>query len=148
MKPLIFVLTIQLFLTTKVFSQENDRKVLLAYHRGTSSPTGDFRSTDFDEESAAYAQVGIVQDLSFSYKLRPKFGLIALLRGQVNSINVGNYAQDLANYFGESTPSGTTSVRVETSGYTAGGFMVGAYGSLPIIEKLSFEPRFLLGIYF
>lgn len=127
-----FCINDSIFLTTKVVSHEEDRKIMLSYHRGTSRPTGDFRSTDFDEKKAAYAEAGIIQDFSFSYKLKPKFGLIALLRGQANSIDVDNRNPGI-------------NFRVESGYWGMGGFLLRATGSFPISAKASFDTRAMLG---
>jgi hypothetical protein len=145
MKKLILLYTIQLILIVNVFSQDQDRKFCISINIGASQPTGDFGSTDFDKSEAAYATEGVVFDISFCYKLNPKFGVIGIWRGQANRLNLSDYAQDLANYFGSGNPTGSTSVSVESSAYSLGGIMAGLFGSFPITDKLSFVPRTLIG---
>ena len=84
-------------------------------------------------------------DFTCGYKIRENIGLIAIYRSQANGVDVGAYAQDLANYFGTGNPAGTTSVTVESNVYSLGGIMAGTYGAFPIADKLSFEPRILIG---
>lgn len=145
-KKIVYLLAIQFMITTSVFSQAQNQKSQIGINLGSSFSTGNFGSTDFDESESAYAKNGISSEISFSYTFHPKIGLTALWRGQVNRIDIGNYAQDLANYFGAGYPAGTTSVNVETSGYSLRGMMAGIYGSFPILDKLSFQPRLLVGI--
>jgi hypothetical protein len=145
MKKVILLLTIQFIVASSIFSQDQNSKAFVAINIGTSLPTGNFASTDFDEAEAAYANNGVVLDISFNYKFHPKLGVTAVWRGQGNSIDVGNYAQDLANYFGSGYPAGNTSVSVETSAYSLGGIMAGLSGSFPIADQLYFEPKALIG---
>lgn len=121
-----------------------NRKGFTAINIGTSIPTGNFGSKDFYTNTSGYASIGLISDFSFGYEVHPNFGITALLRSQVNGLDAGAYAQDLANYLGAGS-TGSTSVTVETSSYSLGGIMAGVYGSFPISEKLSFEPRLLLG---
>jgi hypothetical protein len=147
MNKAILLFTIPFIVTTNVFSQvkenysqDDDRKGFASINLGVSIPTGNFGSDNFNNNEAGFATSGAVFDISFGYKFRPKLGVTAVWRGQANGIDVGTYAQSLANFFGSG------SVSVETSAYTLGGIMTGLYGSFPIAAKLSFEPRALVGL--
>jgi len=146
MKKAILLLIIPFVVTTNAFSQDkekysqdDDRKGFASINLGVSIPTGNFGSDNFNNNDAGFATSGAVFDISFGYKFRPNLGVTAVWRGQANGIDVGTYAQSLANYFGSG------SVSVETSAFALGGIMAGLYGSFPIADKLSFEPRALVG---
>ena len=145
MKKISLLLTVFFVSTVKSFSQDNDRKGFASINLGFSIPVGNFASNNFNSGEAGYATTGVFSEITFSHKIRPKFGITATSRGQANGVDVGAYAQDLANYFGSGNPSGNTSVSVESSVYSLSGIMAGLYGSFIIANKFSFEPRVLIG---
>jgi hypothetical protein len=145
MKKISLLLMVYLVALTNCFSQKNDRKGFASINLGFSIPTGNFGSKDFTDNNAGYAATGIVSQITFGYKFHPNIGILGISQGQVNAVNVGDYAQDLANYYGASNPSGNTSVAVESSVYSLSGMMAGLFGSFHITKKLNFEPRFLIG---
>lgn len=146
MKKALLLLTIPFVVTTNIFSQDkekysqdDDLKGFASINLGVSIPTGNFGSDNFNNNDAGFATSGAVFDISFGYKFRPNLGVTAVWRGQANGIDAGTYAQSLANYFGSG------SVSIETSAFAIGGIMAGLYGSIPIADNLSFEPRALVG---
>lgn len=145
MKRVFIMSTVFFLFSTEGISQNNDRRGFSSFNLGISLPTGNYKSTNFSNSESGYASTGFCLDFTLGYKIRPKLGLTALLRSQANSLNVGAYAQDLANYFGRNNPALTTSVSVESSAYSIGGIMGGGYGSFLMKDKLSFEPRILIG---
>jgi len=133
-------------LSSNLFSQDNGnlsqgegRKGFVAIHLGSSNPTGDFGSDNFDNNEAAFARGGAVFDFSFGYKLRPNMGLTAIWRGQANRFDAATYAQSMANYFGSGY------VSVQRSPYSISGLMAGVFGSYPTKYKFIIEPRVLAG---
>ncbi len=145
MKKLILLSSVLFFFCIKGVSQDNDRKGFTSTNLGLSFPTGNFGSTIFTNSEAGYAMNGLVFDITFGHKILKSLGVTAIYRSQGNSVDVGAYAQDLANYFGRNNQAGTTNVSVESSAYSLGGIMAGFYGSFPMAKKLSFEPRVLVG---
>ncbi|MBM3418446.1 MAG: hypothetical protein FJY17_05930 [Bacteroidetes bacterium] len=145
MKKVVLFLTFHLLLTSKGISQDDDRKGFTSINLGVSIPTGNYGSTDFNNSEAGYATTGLVIDYTFGHKISKNLGVSAILRSQANGVDVGVYAQGLANYLGASNPSESTSVRVKSSVYSLGGLLAGIYGTFPIANKLSFEPRAMVG---
>lgn len=146
MKKAILLLTILFSVTLNVVAQndekhshDSDRKGFASINLGVSIPTGSFGSDNINDNEAGFATNGAVFDITFGYKFRPNLGATVVWRGQANGIDVGTYAQSLANLFGSG------SVSVESSALTLGGIMAGLYGSFPMADKLSFEPRALIG---
>jgi hypothetical protein len=147
MKKTIVIMMFSCLVSSSLFSQENvgnakpveGRKAYVALHLGSSNPTGDFGSDNFNNSKAAFARGGAVFDLSFGYLLRPNFGLTAVWRGQANLFDASTYAQSMANFFGDG------SVSVVRSPYSLGGLMAGVYGSYPTKYKFIIEPRVLAG---
>ena len=145
MKKVILLSTVLFLFSTKGLSQDNDRKGFTSTNLGVSIPTGNFGSNNFSNSESGYATTGLIFDITFGHKILHNFGVTAIYRSQANGVDVDAYAQDLANYFGAGNPAGTTSVSVESSAFSLGGIMAGIYGSFPIADKLSFEPRVLVG---
>ena len=146
MKKTILITMLSCFISLNLFSQESgtvkkveNRKAYVAIHLGSSSPTGDFGSDNFDNSEAAFARGGAVFDISFGYKLKPNWGLTAVWRGQANVFDAATYAQSMANYLGAGY------VSVSRTPYTLGGVLGGIYGSYPTKYKFIIEPRLLLG---
>ncbi|MCC7296955.1 MAG: hypothetical protein IT244_01375 [Bacteroidia bacterium] len=147
MKKSIIITMLSCLVSSNLFSQENgnvgqveERKGYVAIHLGSSNPTGDYGSDNFDNSEAAFAKGGAVFDISFGYKLLPNLGLTAVWRGQANSFDAATYAQSMENYLGAGY------VSVQRSPYSIGGIMAGVYGSYPTKYKLIIEPRVLCGI--
>ncbi len=136
------LLTVALSITTlTIVAQDNlIDKGYLAVSFGSSTPIGDFASTNRNNSSSGYAKSGLLFDLSFGYKFSKYFGMATLLRGQVNKVD----AQTLSNQAFQDIPD-ATSITVNTTGWTIGGYMAGGYGSFPISEKMSIESKVLFG---
>lgn len=145
MKKVILLMSVLFLFSTKGHSQDSDRKGFTSINLGLSIPTGNFRSNNFSNSESGYATTGLIFDITFGHKILHNLGVTAIYRSQANGVNTGAYAQDLANYFGAGNPAGTTSVSVKSSVFSLGGIMVGLYGTFPIVDKLSFEPRVLVG---
>lgn len=126
--------------------EENDRNGFASVNYGLNIPTGNYGSKKFSNSEAGFATKGSVFDIAFGHKILPKLGVMAMSRGLANGFDVGEYAQGLANYLGPSNPMEVTTVGVESNSYSLGGLLTGIYGSFPIANKISFEPRLLAGI--
>lgn len=135
MKIFLVGVTIFLLTATKCLSQD---KGYIAISVGPSIPIGDFASKNGNNSSAGWATSGAIFDISFAYKLGQKFGLSGLLRGQTNSIDNSALASEFVKQNGGSWT-------VSSKAWTLGGFMFGAYGSLPISDKVSFDTRAMIG---
>lgn len=135
MKKVFVLLAVLSMISASSFSQD---KGYFAVNIGPSIATGDFASTD-NKEGAGFAKGGAIFDLTFAYEVAPNFGLMAMLRGQANTVD----AQALADEFAKQNPllSGT----VEATSWGLGGLMIGAYGSLPLSNKVFFQPRAMIG---
>jgi hypothetical protein len=107
---------------------------------GPSFPLGDFASTDWDKEDAGGATPGAVFDITFAYKLGGgNFGITAILRGQANPMDVQSMADEIA------LEEPGISWTVESDGWGVGGLMFGGFGSFAVSEKISFDPRVMIG---
>jgi hypothetical protein len=145
MKKLIGLLVFTSIITTTGLTQEDVRKSFTSINLGVSFPSGNFKSTNFDNIEAGYANIGSIFDITFGYKFHPSLSVATLLRGQVNTFNAGDYAQGMADFLGAGYPAGSTSVSVYSSNYSMGGIMAGIIGSFPVVDKVSFDPRVLIG---
>lgn len=132
---LVFVLT-----TIFCFGQVTTDKGYIGISLGPSFPTGDYASTDLDNENAGFAKGGAIFDFSFGYKLGKYFGIAAMLRGQSNPIDAVAIETASANSF----PG--IAWNVDADPWSLGGLMLGLYGSFPIGPgQTAFETRLLIG---
>lgn len=134
-----------LFVSNSTTAQDTTRKAYIAIHLGTNFSIGDFGSTAISNSSAGYAKNGHLLDITFGYKTHPHLGFTVVWRGQVNYMDVGAYAQNMADYIAVGNPPGSVAVSVKSSAYTLGGIMAGVYGSYLLSPMVHFEPRVLLG---
>lgn len=116
------------------------KKGFIGIALGPSLPIGDFASKDPKNNSAGYANMGAIFDISFAYKFGKQFGIAALIRSQSNSTD----AQALADQLSQEIPGGISGT-VESKMWSIGGYMVGGYGSFQISSKVSFDARLMLG---
>jgi hypothetical protein len=147
MKKTILLFALKSLLLSHLFSQEkNERKGYSSIILGASIPTGNFKSENFYNNEAGYANGGILFDIAFAYNFHPKLGVKSIMRGQANPLDAGTYAQDLADFLGEDYAAGSTTVSVQSSVYSLGGMLVGLNGSFPIEKNIKFEPYALIGL--
>jgi hypothetical protein len=137
MKNLFMLSLILVFNTIYSFSQD---KGYIAVSLGPSIPTSDFASKNIDNEAAGFAQPGGMIDISFGYKLSKNYGIAAMLRGQINNLDKDAISTEIT----KGLPWVNDNVR--TGSWKIGGLMVGGYGTFPITNKVSFEPKFLFGL--
>jgi hypothetical protein len=139
-RSLMLAITFLLLGVWEVNAQEKGQKGYIGLLIGSSTPFGDFASTDSRSEGAGYASTGALIDISFGYKFGKYFGIAALLRGQQNPTEIQSLVQHLA----DGLPSGFALSGSSTS-WTIGGAMVGLYGSFPLGGKVDLDTRVLLG---
>lgn len=138
MKQFIFSILAVFTISTQCYAQGKKGFIGIAF--GTSIPFGDLSSKDIDNEAAGWANSGAVFDITFAHKLGDGlFGITGLLRGQANPTDVGALADEFANEY----PG--VYWTVESDGWGIGGLMVGGYGSFPVSDKISFDPRAMIG---
>lgn len=138
MKKIIIVAIVAMSVITSSYAQE--QKGYIGISLGPSIPVGDLASKNFDNDEAGYANTGAVFDISFAYKLGDgNFGITALIRGQANPTD----AQIIADEFSRQFPSANWTV--ESDSWGIGGLMFGGFGSFPVSEKISFDPRAMIG---
>ncbi len=136
----IYTLILMIFISSNIIAQNETDKGYIAITIGPSFPTGDFASTDVDNEKAGLAGTGAIFDLSYAHRLGKNFGIAAMLRGQSNPIDEAAFIAAAVN----ASPGISWSIKSDP--WSLGGIMVGVYGSFPIGSgKTAFEPRLLLG---
>lgn len=146
MKKIIALYLLLLTPFIKGFAQDSEQKGFISVNLGLSAPVGNFASKVYNNNRAGYATLGFVRDYTFGYQIKPKLGLIAVLRNQANGVDASSQAQGFENELRATYPTSSPSVTMQSDLYSFGGILVGTYGKLPISDKLSFEPRFLLGL--
>lgn len=146
MKKLRLFTMIFIFSVSNLFAQNPVNKGFFSVNIGPSIPTGNYASKVYNNNAAGYATIGFVRDYSFGYKIHPKLGLTAVFRSQANGYDANSYAQGLENYLQAKYPNSAAKVTMVSNAYTFSGMLAGVYGIFPISEKMSFEPRFLMGL--
>lgn len=117
-----------------------DKKGYIGISLGPSFPLGDLASKDPYNSASGWATTGAIFDISFAYKIgEGNFGVTALLRGQANPTDAQKQADLLSNQ------SPDIIWTVDSDGWGIGGLMIGGFGSFPISEKTSFDPRIMIG---
>ncbi len=131
---LIFIFS---FSHLDLYSQD---KGYLAISIGPSFPVGDFRSIDFDNERAGFAEVGTVTDFSFAYRFGKSLGIAAMLRWQSNGLDIDPLLSEMKKLYPTAKWSATS------DNWTLNGFLLGFYSSFPIEKSTTcFEVRAMLG---
>ena len=129
MKNFIFIL-LTLSQIPLIFAQDPGFRQEWAYTRrgyigisvGAAIPTGNFASTDIDDEYAGYAQTGFsLQLVNFGYRFGNRLGLAAMWSGAAFKMD--------AAAFGKS--SGLGSNNFETDYWSSGALMAGLLVSVP-----------------
>jgi len=133
------------FLSNQAKAQDCARNGFVSLHLGLSIPTGDYGDNNFDNVDAGFATVGSVFDITFGYQMTSKLGVSVLFRGQANGFDANTYANGFASFLRSGSSSGNPTVYHSSSAYSIGGMMAGIYRSIPMNEKLKFEPRILVG---
>ena len=138
MKKIVWSVVALLAMASPSLAQ--DKKGYIGISLGPSIPLGDLASKDIDNESAGFATSGAIFDISVAYKLgKGPFGITAMLRGQANPMDAKAFVDGIANQ----NPG--IYWTVESEGWSAGGWMLGGFGSFSISPKASFEPRAMIG---
>ena len=132
---LLSVLLSSLFVTG--YSQDRG---YVAISAGPSFPSGDFGSTDLDNEAAGLANTGAIFDITYAQKFGKNFGITVLLRGQSNGVETGSLLWDIRTQLPQINWS------AESGSWGIAGFMGGLYYSIPIGSgKVCIDSRAMLG---
>ena len=92
LQKFIFLTLLILFSYSITFAQEIERKGSVGFSIGSSFPIGDFGSKSLTNNKAGLAQIGVITDVNFVYRLGKNFGIAAILRGQNNSVDVNAFS--------------------------------------------------------
>jgi hypothetical protein len=138
MRKIAFTFVFILFLN-HVFGQIETDKGYIGLSLGASIPTGDFGSTDENNQNAGFAKTGTMIDLNFSYLLGKNFGISAMLLGQSNNIDV-DALENEANF---QIPG--INWTYSSDSWSVGGILIGGYASFPIGAKSSFDAHLMIG---
>ena len=141
LQKFIFLALLIIFSYSISFAQEIERKGSVGFSIGPSFPIGDFGSNSLTNGKAGLAQIGVITELNFAYRLGKNFGIAAILRGQNNSVDVNAFSVLTLSIPG-------ISIDVDASNWKIGGFLAGGYGSFPTSKALNtyFDCRALVGV--
>ncbi|HVW61258.1 MAG TPA: hypothetical protein VHC48_14505 [Puia sp.] len=122
--------------SVQAFSQQLNLSI------GPSFPVGAFASKDGNDPASGLAKMGWMADISYSHGLRksPHFGVTAILRGRLNSID----KEGMMAPFTESYPGYQWSA--SNSSWKTAALMGGAYYTTAISGKWSFTGTLAVGV--
>jgi len=133
MRQILF--SILVFVTTLSSAQTKGHITLSL---GPSIATGDFGTSSISNASAGFAGNGLVFDLSASYLLGKRLGIIGLIHSQANSFN----NQAFVNYMAYNT---SVDWSMTSKSWSVGSYMIGGFADFEVKERFHFQPRFLIG---
>lgn len=117
-----------------------NQKGYISISLGPSLPTGDFASTNYNNNEAGWSKTGAVIDIAFTHKFsQSHWGIAAMLRGQTNPLD----AQGIADEVASQVPG--VLITVTTTNWQIGSLWLGTYGSFPFSEKAAFDTRAMIG---
>jgi len=130
-----FLFLMSLFFFSFCFSQERG---YLGITVGGSAPIGDFGSIEGDKVGCAIG--GFTGDLSLSYRGTKQYGVYFALRLQVNPLDEKPFLDMMR--------ASSTSVdwTAELGSWITLQTQIGLFVTLPINERISFDPRIALGL--
>ena len=99
MRKLTFLLVIIIATPFQLFAQSISERYSLSLSIGASIPVGDFSKTDSKNSLSGYGKTGETVKLSFGYKLTKIIGLEAMVYGQRNALNTGEYEKQLGETY-------------------------------------------------
>lgn len=136
MKPLQILFIFACLSSVQAFSQQ------LNFSVGPAFPVGAFASKDGNDPASGLAKMGWMADISYMHGLSKSthFGLTAILRGRMNSID----KEGMVAPFTESFPGYQWSG--STSSWKTAALMGGAYYKTAISEKWSFTGTLAVGV--
>lgn len=124
--------------TQKMMAQSSNGMV--SFSLGPSIPIGNFSNSELSNSDAGWANTGSLIDFSFAQKLgNSKFGIIAKFRSQANPLDNKSLTEEYENQ--------TTGAicEVNSKPWSTGAILVGGFASLPISNKIYFDPKALIG---
>ena len=128
----ILLSAIALFICGSSFAQIiGQKRHYLGFNVGAALPTGNFASTDFNNDKAGLAKTGLNVNLEGAGYIIPFVGIAGSLGAFTNSINADNY----------NTVTGKATVNKWQNGYV----MAGPIVTLPI-GKFSIDGKVLFGV--
>jgi hypothetical protein len=136
MKKSLTLLVLCVLSTINLFAQDKGH---LAISGGTTTPTGDFASTDGNNSAAGFAKGGFLIDLSLNYKFNENWGVTALVRRQSSAVD----AEAFINEFAKDMPAGTTTF--SSSSWSIGGYMGGVSYNYELSDNTSLIGRLMVG---
>jgi opacity protein-like surface antigen len=139
MKKLNLFLTLTFLILATVNAQNKNWNLGISI--GSSFPLGNFASKDINNSKAGWAITGANFGLKFNYKLdKGYFGLSALLNSQFNPIDVDQMAKESENLYPD------YSWKIDATSWKTNCILFGAFATLPISEKVNFEPHGMIGL--
>lgn len=113
------------------------------YTFGTSTPLGNFRDNNGQNDDAGYAKGGFSSEINVLYHLKSEnLAIIGSLVSQSNTFDTDGYDRELSL----ATPGADWSIRSEA--YSMASYLIGAQKEFDINEKFNFSGRAQLGISF
>lgn len=113
------------------------------YTFGTSTPLGDFRDNNGQNDGAGFAKGGFSGELNLLYHLKSgNLAIIGSVVSQSNSFDADGYDRELSL----ETPGADWSIRSDA--YSMASYLIGAQKEFEINEKFNFSGRAQLGISF
>ena len=148
MRKLTILLVIITATPYQLFAQSISERCSLSLSIGTSIPFGDFSKTDPNNTLSGYAKTGETVKLSFNYKLTKIIGLEAMVYGQRNALNTGEFEKQLdATYFFQDERN-YSNWEVEKKPWMTGSVLAGVTGeyALDHTNKISVKAKALGGL--
>ena len=141
MKKRLTLFVLAIFISLNVFSQE--KKIVVVFSAGESSPVGEFASGDANDETAGFAKSGVNFNATLSVPVWNKIGLIAEFISEKNQMDALSFDKQTRYYYYNSN---LISQSTFTS-WTCSSALIGFYGEIPMcdIDKWYFDYRLLGG---
>jgi hypothetical protein len=141
----LFLLASLVFNYSVVHAQTKIKRVNIEFSYGPSFPVGKFASKDYKDTSAGLAKIGSAVNLSFSYQITNRIGVVFFVLG--GSVNYQD-AEALANRWND--PGSYVETKVSATGrWGLTELMLGGKYRLPLSTsgKLFFTSKLLGGVF-
>jgi hypothetical protein len=139
-KTFVFLL---LFFSWTIGARSQEASISNGYigiSAGPCFPTGEFESSNIENDAAGFAKTGFHVDLSLTYKLGKNFGIAAMLRGTSHPFN----KEAFYSFFNLLGFGGTYTLNADN--WRTGSVLFGGYGSFPISKsRTTFDAKLLAG---
>ncbi len=145
---LIILLLIIISAPYQLFAQSISGRNSLSLSLGTSIPVGDFSKTDGENIFSGYAKTGETVKLSFNYKLTKIIGLEAMVYGQRNALNIGEFEKQLGETYFFQDGRNYSNWEGEKKSWMTGSVLAGITGEYAIdhTNKISIKAKALAGL--